>query len=253
MTEEKNLVIKGYHITYPIGGGFYNDKFTWICAECGKEWFSKNQAENCRNRNHTSFYTIDHNSKYSDHNPKLVKKFKCEGMYNVKNIELENLTVKTLKFVYNKELRNMNKSASKKKIIEYLNKIKKNEMERMTYGYKKSSDKNKFNEIMKNVKRRIKIEYNSLRDKYNDFIDGNKNTIKFEKFTKSLKWKDKQGLIDKLKNQLKKYSDSTRVLIKSMEQKESESKIEENAKSLYRNKMNTIKLYKKVIKRWKEI
>ena len=59
-----NKVRKGQFITYNLGGGFTNTKYTWYCEECGKEWFSREQAKRCRNRGHVSRYYNKINKRY---------------------------------------------------------------------------------------------------------------------------------------------------------------------------------------------
>jgi hypothetical protein len=52
--DRKGKVKKGSLIDYSIGD-YETQKFTWICDKCGKEYFSRNQAQECRARGHAFF------------------------------------------------------------------------------------------------------------------------------------------------------------------------------------------------------
>jgi len=34
-------------------------RFTWICAECGREWHYRNYAQRCEHHDHLLFYSHD--------------------------------------------------------------------------------------------------------------------------------------------------------------------------------------------------
>jgi hypothetical protein len=51
-----NPVVKGIEIEYECLGGYTTTKFEWVCAECGTVWFSKAQAQRCRQRRHVKKY-----------------------------------------------------------------------------------------------------------------------------------------------------------------------------------------------------
>lgn len=57
--ESKNPVVQGKEFSYYVFGGSYtNEKFEWICVDCGQAWFSREIAMDCRNRKHIdSFIT----------------------------------------------------------------------------------------------------------------------------------------------------------------------------------------------------
>lgn len=50
-----NKVLKGGKYYYNIGV-YTAEKYTWICAECGLEWFSREEARRCASRGHVSSY-----------------------------------------------------------------------------------------------------------------------------------------------------------------------------------------------------
>lgn len=50
-----NAVVKGSKFAYQVGI-YTNEKFSWICAECGREWFSRGMASECRKRGHVNSY-----------------------------------------------------------------------------------------------------------------------------------------------------------------------------------------------------
>jgi len=53
--DDTNKIKKGRKIEY-WRMGERTEKYTWICCECGLEWFSKEQARYCRKRGHVKSY-----------------------------------------------------------------------------------------------------------------------------------------------------------------------------------------------------
>ena len=213
----KNAVAKGSYFQYPIGGGYYNSKFSWICLECGLVWFSRDQAQSCSNRGHISNYVIDHRTPGQVVPPGkmhvLVRKFESRGQYRLEDIPLTSIPRKSLFDIYKKELKGVPKSRSKKILIEILAEVKEKQFEIYTYGYYN----NKEIAIHK-----INLQFDNLSDRFLNFYgDGSKLTEFLEKY----KYSNQESLTNRINKKLVKYGQSKNNLIKNLNEEEDKQKV----------------------------
>ena len=54
-----NKVKKGQTYTHEGWFGKVETRFTWICAECGREWYYRNYAQRCEHHDQLLFYSHD--------------------------------------------------------------------------------------------------------------------------------------------------------------------------------------------------